>query len=295
MKPDFQLLFNARSPGKVSFRYLASQANFKFLLNRADINSASVLLTDPLLPPIDCPDRHLLLGRFSPELSSRRDVESNNLHGDFRESSDCLEVWSKETSILFVELRHLGDLFASNSYHKLPEMDCILYSDWVYSVKRRLLSTLNISEHEVRREMQIEAICCTSALIVVESCFRSIHLKCRVMQRFVARQQKIIEPILNDVSFLSSSPSTAKALLWAIFITGTAAVKIEECQWFATQLAWFCWLLDINRRKDMEAILEGILWQPKWEIVLPNRKLWSDVQSAAKMMRLDDPDDTTIP
>lgn len=246
------------------------------------------------MPSIDCPNRSLLLGHFSPELNARKGFEPSNPYEDSEESLVSLDIWSKETSSLFVELRHLGDLFASNHFLKLPEMDCIMYSDWVYSIKRRLLSTLNISGSEFCQVMQVEAICCTSAFIVVETCFRSIHLKCRVMQRFVTRQQTLIKPILDDVSFLIASPSTAKALLWALFITGTAASKVDERQWFVTQLAWFCWFSDVKSWKNMEGALEDIFWQPKWEIILPYRELWSDVESAIEM-RLDEDNDTTVP
>ena len=262
------------------------EVNFHLLMSRADINSASVLLSYPQLPSIDCPSRHLLLGHFSPEPSIRKYSEQKQPYGDIAGNSDSLDVWSKDISNLFAELRHLADLFASKRYLKMPEMDCILYSDWVYSIKRRLLFAVIISGNNACQELQIETICCTSALIVVETCFRSINLNCRVMQSFVSRQKTLIKPILDDVSFLIASPSTAKALLWALFITGAIAANIEERQWFVTQLAWFCWLLDVKRWNDMEIILEGIFWQPRWEIILPYRELWRNVESAIEM-RLD--------
>lgn len=254
-----------------------SRAKSISLFNRADINSASVLSDDPILPPIESPNRHLLLGHFSPILKPASLSKDNSTYGHNSEFGDHLDVWREEVSNLFVELRHLADIFASDHYLKLPEMDRILYSDWVYSVKRRLLSLSKISEDNVTTNKQVEAACCTTALIVVEVCFRGIRPDSRVVQGFVTRQLALIQVILRDISFIMASPSAAKALLWALFVSGCASQRSEERHWFVTQLAWFCWLLDLDSWQDVEPVLSGVLWHSGWDI--PYRAFWIDVKS----------------
>lgn len=245
--------------------------------NRADINAATVLSEDPVLPPIECPSRHLLLGHFSPVLKPASLLKNTSIYGHNPEFGADLEVWREEVEGLFVELRHLADIFASDHHLKLPEMDRILYSDWVYSVKRRLLSLSKDSDNNVTTNKQIEAACCTAALIVVETCFRGIRLDSQVIAGFVTTQLILIQTVLRDISFIMASPSAAKALLWALFVSGCVSQRKEERHWFVTQLAWFCWLLDIDSWEDVEVVLSKILWHSRWDI--PYRMLWADVKS----------------
>jgi hypothetical protein len=178
---------------------------------------------------------------------------------------------------LFVELRHLADFFLSSHYLELPETDCILYSDWVYTIKRSLLSFSNLAENEVAQSMRIEAASCIAALIVVETRFRRVSLKSHAIKRFLGRQQTLMKSTLNNVSFLLTSPATAKVLLWALFIGGTAAWKDKDRSWFVSHSAWLCWFLGISDWGKMEAVLEGVLWQTHWDMTY--MALWNEVES----------------
>jgi hypothetical protein len=233
-----------------------------------------------MLPSIEFPNRHLLPGGYSAALNLVTDAEAKIPYSFYAKPAaftDGLKTWRKDVSGTFAELRHLARFLNSRSSVQLREMDSTLYSDWVYSIKRRLLSLSNTAVDQLTRTAQIETSCCIAALILVEICFRGIRINARIIERFVTRQRCLIEPVLSDVSFFLANPALARALLWALCISGTAAEKRQERQWFVSQLVWLCWLLNINHWKDMEAVLEGILWQPGWEI--PYMALWEEVKS----------------
>jgi hypothetical protein len=206
------------------------------------------------------------------------DIETDSSYGEFAESIDGPQLWRKDVYDVFVDLRRLARILNSSSYIQRQEMDNIWYSDMVYSMKRKLVSLSNAVGDRRTQTTPIEAPCCTAALILIEVCFRGIGLDSRIIQIFVTRQRTLMEPLLADVSLILTSPAKARALLWALCISGTAAERRPERQWFVTQLVWLCSLLEINHWRDMEAVLNDVLWQPGWEI--PYTVLWDEVKIA---------------
>jgi hypothetical protein len=234
------------------------------------------------LPSIESLHRHLRLGNYIADLQHEMDVETTHFYEEFAESIDGPQLWRKDVSDAFVDLRRLVRILNSSSHIQRQEMENIWYSDMVYSLKRRLVSLSNAVGNRRTQTTHIEVPCCTAALILIEVCFRGIGLDSRIIGRFVTRQRTLMEPLLADVSLILTSPAKVRALLWALCISGIAAEKRPERQWFVTQLVWFCSLLEINHWRDMEAVLNDVLWQPGWE--LPYTVLWDEVRIARVRM-----------
>jgi hypothetical protein len=229
-----------------------------------------VLLCQPVFASIESPHRRLWLGCQIADLQPVTDVETKSLCEECAESIDSPQPWCRDICDVFVDLRYLARI-------QLQKLDNLWHSDWIYSIKRKLVSLSNTVGDQHAQNMRVQASCCTAALILIEVCFRGIGLATRIIERFVKRARAIIEPVVTNVLLILTSPAIARPLLWAIYISGTAA-KRPERQWFVAQIVWLCSCLDINHWKDMEAFLEGILWQRGWEI--PYMALWDEVQIA---------------
>ncbi|OCK86431.1 hypothetical protein K432DRAFT_438525 [Lepidopterella palustris CBS 459.81] len=225
----------------------------------ADVNSATALGRDPVLPPIQQPKISHLLAESAGFAMCQMD----------------LQPLGKDVAEVFASLRHLSRVLILSSTTELRTLDALWWSDWIYWVKRTLVTLSNVKGD---KEKQLVSCIAIAGHTIFEVCLRGISLNNRIIDRLVSRQKDALEKMLPKVTIDPAHPTRSLSVLWSLFASATAATTRPECSWYVDKLVEVCNLLDLHNWEDVEAVLEDVWWHSSWK--LPYQTLWDEVKAA---------------
>lgn len=241
-------------------------ASFPTYLHRkviwADLNSASALGEDPILPSISRPDTHELFG------------ESIYLAG---RELDFLPL-EKDVHNVFNDLRHLSHILLTNSDRQLQSLNTLGHADWIYCVKRSLVLLSNKPVIEATDFVPCLAL---AAHLLLEVCLRNININSRIIDRLVTRSKHALDRVFLNSSTTSTQPTTSVLLLWTLFVAGTAAYSRPEAPWFIERMKEVLDRLRLYTWPDIEDVLEDVWWHSAWK--LPYVGFWNEIQISRGM------------
>jgi hypothetical protein len=157
-----------------------------------------------------------------------------------------VETLNKELKENFNNLKRLAEKNTNNKdFSSLSKEERSRDSDILYVTERSLL---NISNIWGPRKFVTSG--CLAALIFTDNQLRGINFKATVIERVVGRLQVSLSTVLDDISQHDLQESSAKAILWCLFVAAMAAVYRLCREWYIEQLLDFCDVLDVQTWED---------------------------------------------
>lgn len=250
---------------------------------RADLNCANALGSDPIFN-VDVNGNPKTTPPYPGELKEEGYLTSvaslQSVAPGVRDMEDlCLELKDN-----FTHLKHFAGLDADDIGHaKRSKEDKIGNSDKLYLTERSLLVLSNIWGPG-----KFATSGCIAATIFLDNYLRGVDFNARLMDRFVTRLQFSMNMVLNDISRYNANEKTARAILWVLYVGGTAAGGRPEREWFIAQLPDFCDNLGLKTFEEAEIILKDFLWAPTWQN--QGRLLWMQVEEMRQLKNIVWPD-----
>ncbi|KAH7360601.1 hypothetical protein BKA65DRAFT_547316 [Rhexocercosporidium sp. MPI-PUGE-AT-0058] len=244
----------------------------KRLILWADLNCANALGSDPVFDLVDN-DGNPILSPPSSEVPKRgQTTNSRASHLSSLPSTKNLESLSSELKNNFTSLKQLANIDADiGGQTERCKEEKIRDSDNLYIAERSLLILAN-----TWGPGKFATSGCIAATIFLDNHLRGVGFNARLMDRLVTRLQFSMNMVLNDISRHNANDKTARAILWVLYVGGTAAGGRPEREWFITQLPDFCDNLGLKTWEEAQLILKDFLWAPSWQS--QGRLLWMQVE-----------------
>ncbi|KAG4440208.1 hypothetical protein IFR05_004287 [Cadophora sp. M221] len=244
----------------------------KRLLLWADLNCANALGSDPMFDLVDNDGSSKLPPSYSDVSNKGRTFDGGASNPSNTPGTRDLEAMNLELKNNFTSLKQLANIGADiDGQANRGKDDKIRDSDRLYTAERSLLVLANIWGPG-----KFATSGCIAATIFLDNHLRGVGFNARLMDRLVTRLQFSMNMVLNDISRHNANDNTARAILWVLYVGGTAAGNRPEKEWFITQLPDFCDNLGLKTWEEAELILKDFLWAPSWQS--QGRLLWMQVE-----------------